>query len=92
MPTRKASWAIFIWTGFMALGIAAAALGIGGECRGLTGGEFAACEAAAWVRGNVGLFLLVILWLVGLVPLAFVWSVTRPKGDVRSPGDGSLSA
>lgn len=63
MPRRKASWAIAIWTAFMAIAIFAAALGIGED----------------WLNGAVGLTLLGFLWFVGFIPLWIVWSLTRPK-------------
>jgi hypothetical protein len=88
MPTRKATWAIVIWTVLMAIGILAAALGIGGDCGGLTGSEFGACQSAAWIRGGIGLTLLFILWFVGLVPLAIIWFVSRPKENVVVFGPG----
>jgi hypothetical protein len=82
MPTRKATWAILLWTGFMGVGIFAAALGIGGDCAGLSGSDLGACQADAWVRGVIGLALLLVLWFVGFVPLAIVWFVSRPKENV----------
>jgi hypothetical protein len=63
VPKRKASWAIAIWTAFMAIAIFAAALGIGED----------------WLNGAVGLTLLGVLWFVGFVPLWIVWSLSRPK-------------
>ena len=88
MPTRRTTWAITIWTVFMAVGILAAALGIGGDCAGLTGSELGACQSAAWIRGGIGLTLLFILWLVGLLPLAVLWLVSRPKENVVVFGPG----
>jgi hypothetical protein len=89
MGNRIATWAIVIWTGLMALGTFAAFLGIGGDCAGLVGGDLSACQADAWDRGAVGLMLLVFLWLVVLIPMAFVWFATRPKEDVSR---GNVSA
>jgi hypothetical protein len=88
MPTRKATWAILVWTAFMGIGMFAAALGIGGDCVGLTGSELASCQAGAWVRGGIGLALLLFLWFVGFVPLAIVWFVSRPKENVAVFGPG----
>jgi hypothetical protein len=63
---RVATWLIVIWTGLMALGILAAAMGINGD-------------ANAWFRGGFGLMLLVFLWFVVLLPMAAVWLISRPK-------------
>jgi hypothetical protein len=79
---RVVTWAILIWTAVMAVGILAAALGIGGDCAGLTGGELSACRDDAWVRGGIGLTLLVLLWGVVALPLAIVWLMSRPKENV----------
>jgi hypothetical protein len=68
MPTRKASWAIAIWTVFMAIAIFAAALGIGED----------------WLNGAIGLALLAFLWFVGFVPLGIVWYLSRPKPDIAA--------
>lgn len=76
---RLAIWAIVIWTGFMALGIYAAFLGIGGDCVSLSGSALTECQADAFARGSVGLGLLVILWLLVVVPLAVVWRASRPR-------------
>jgi hypothetical protein len=81
MGHRVATWAIVIWTGFMALAIVGAALGIGGDCIGLTGSELSACQADAVARGGVGLGLLVFLWLLFVAPLALWWSLSRPKAS-----------
>jgi hypothetical protein len=82
MPNRKATWAVLVWTVFMAVGILAAALNIGGDCVGLTGSDLSACQADAWIRGGIGLTLLLLLWFVGFVPLAIVWFVSRPRENV----------
>ena len=58
MPTRKASWAIAIWTVAMGVALLAAASGIGQDCGGLAGGELSSCQASAWGRGIIGLGLL----------------------------------
>jgi hypothetical protein len=79
MPVRKATWAILIWTVLMAVGILAAALGIGDECVGLSGSDFSACRTDAWTRGGIGLGLLLFLWFV---PVAIFWFVSRPKENV----------
>jgi hypothetical protein len=79
---RIATWAILIWTALMGVGIVAAFLGIGGDCVGLTGSALSDCQAAAWVRGGVGLTLLLLLWFVVFLPLAIVWFVSRPKENV----------
>jgi hypothetical protein len=65
MPTRKASWAMAIWTAFMGVAIFAAALGIGDN----------------WLNGAIGLSLLGLLWLIGLAPLWVIWYLSRPKRD-----------
>lgn len=82
MPIRKMTWAILIWTVLMAVGILAAALGIGDECVGFSGSDLSACRADAWTRGGIGLGLLLFLWLVVFVPLAILWFVRRPKENV----------
>lgn len=82
MTNRIATWAILIWTAFMAVGILAAFLGIGGDCAGLTGSELSRCQADAWVRGGIGLALLLFLWFVVLVPMGIVWFVSRPRENV----------
>jgi hypothetical protein len=79
MGNRIAAWAILIWSGLMAVGTFAAFLGIGQDCTGLTGSAFSSCQADAWNRGSVGLMLLVMLWLIVVIPLLFLWVVTRPK-------------
>jgi hypothetical protein len=84
MGHRVATWAIAIWTGFMALAIFGAFLGIGGDCVGLTGSDLSACQADAWARGGVGLGLLVFLWFVVVAPLAIWWFFTRPKGSAAA--------
>lgn len=78
MPTRKASWAIAIWTIFMGVAIVAAATGIGQDCAGLGGSELSSCQTDAWGRGITGLGLLGFLWFVGLVPLWMIWRASRP--------------
>jgi hypothetical protein len=78
MPTRKASWAIAIWTILMGVAIVAAALGIGQDCAGLVGSELSSCQTDAWLRGVTGLALLGFLWLVGFVPLWLIWRASRP--------------
>lgn len=82
MPNRKATWAILVWTVLMGVGIVAAALNIGNDCAGLTGSDLSACQGDAWIRGGIGLTLLVLLWFVGFVPLAIVWFVSRPRDNV----------
>jgi hypothetical protein len=79
---RIATWAILIWTAVMAVGILAAFLGIGGDCVGLAGSELSACQSDAWVRGGIGLTLLVLLWVVVAIPMAIVWFMSRPKENV----------
>ncbi|HJT63192.1 MAG TPA: hypothetical protein VJ839_00275 [Candidatus Limnocylindria bacterium] len=79
MAHRVSTWAIVIWSGFMALGIFAAFLGIGGDCIGLTASAFSECQADAWVRGGIGLSLLMVLWLIVAGPMAIVWFASRPK-------------
>ncbi len=79
MPTRKATWAIVIWTAFMAVAILAAALGLSNLGVGLAGGQLSACQGDAWARGGIGLMLLVILWLVVVAPLGLIWYASRPK-------------
>jgi hypothetical protein len=86
MPRRKATWAILAWTAFMGVGMFAPALGIGGDCVSLTGNDVAACQANAWVRGGIGLALLLFLWFVGFVPLASVWFLSRSKENVAVYG------
>jgi hypothetical protein len=88
MPTRKATWAILIWTAFMGVGILGAASGIGRDCVGLTGSELSACEADAWIRGGIGIALLLFLWFVVFLPLAIVWFASRPKENVAVFGPG----
>jgi hypothetical protein len=83
MAHRIATWAILIWTAFMAVGIFLAFLGIGGDCADLTGSELSTCQSDAWGRGVVGLGLLVGLWLVVAVLVGIVWRVTRPKETVQ---------
>lgn len=82
MLHRIATWAILVWTVLMAVGIVAAALNIGRDCVGLAGSELSACQADAWIRGGIGLTLLLLLWFVGFVPLAIVWFVSRPRENV----------
>lgn len=82
MGHRVTTWAILVWTGVMAVGTVAAFLGIGRDCAELTGSELSACQSDAWIRGGVGLALLVLLWLVVFVPLGIVWFVSRPKENV----------
>ena len=79
MPTRKASWAIAIWTVFMGVAIVAAATGIGQDCAGLAGSELSSCQNDAWFRGGTGLALLGFLWFVGFVPLWMIWRASRPR-------------
>ncbi len=78
MPTRKASWAIAIWTAAMGVAIVAAALGIGEDCAALAGAELSSCQGDAWLRGSIGLALLGFLWLIGFVPLWIIWRASRP--------------
>jgi len=82
VANRIVTGAILIWTALMALGIFAAFRGIGGDCVGLVGSEFSECQADAWVRGGIGLTLLLFLWFVVVVPLAVGWLVSRPKENV----------
>lgn len=84
MAHRIATWALVIWTVFMALGISAAYLGIGGDCVGLLGSELSACQADAWARGGIGLGLLLVLWLIVASPMAIAWFLTRPKAPTLS--------
>jgi hypothetical protein len=79
MPTRKASWAIVIWTSAMGVAIVAAALGIGQDCAGLLGAQLSSCQGDAWGRGVIGLALLGLLWFVGFVPLWMIWRASRPS-------------
>lgn len=79
MKVRKATWAILVWTVLMAVGIVAAALGIGDECVGLSGSDLSACRTDAWTRGGIGLALLLFLWFV---PVAIFWFVSRRKENV----------
>jgi hypothetical protein len=78
MAHRITTWLIVIWTGFMALGIAAAFLGIGGGCAALAEGAIASCQADAWGRGAIGHGLLLLLWFVVVVPMAVIWPASRP--------------
>jgi hypothetical protein len=89
MPNRVLTWVILIWTTLMGVGILAAFLGIGGDCAGLTGSELSACQADAWVRGGIGLTLLLLLWLVVFLPLAFIWYVSRPRHQKPIPGEAA---
>jgi hypothetical protein len=79
MAHRITTWLIVIWTGFMALGIVAAFLGIGSDCVAMAEREISSCQADAWGRGATGLGLLVLLWFVILVPIAIVWRASRPS-------------
>jgi hypothetical protein len=83
MGHRVATWAIVIWTAFMAVAIFLAFLGIGGDCAGLVGSEFSDCQADAWARGGIGLALLVALWFVVVLPFGIWWRVSRPKESLR---------
>lgn len=82
MVNRVATWAIVIWTGLMAVGIVAAALGIGGDCTLLTGTQLNTCQNDAWIRGGIGLTLLFLLWLVLFLPMAMVWLMSRPRENI----------
>ena len=86
MGNRIATWAILIWSGLMAVGTFAAFIGIGQDCTGLSGSELSACQADAWSRGSIGLMLLVMLWLIVVIPLVFLWTVTRPKENITQGG------
>lgn len=72
MFNRIMTGAIVGWTVFMGLGITLAAMGIGQD-------------SGAIARGAIGLALLVILWAVGLAPLALAWLASRPKGNTVTP-------
>ena len=80
MPTRISTWAILIWTVLVAVGTILAIRNIGGDCVGVS--DLAACQEAAWIRGGIGIALLMLLWFVGFVPLAIAWFITRPKENV----------
>jgi len=82
MVNRIATWAIVVWTALMAIGIFAAFRGIGGDCATLTGNELVACQSDAWIRGGVGISLLLLLWFVVAAPMAIAWFVTRPRDNV----------
>ena len=79
MPTRKASWAIAIWTAAMAVAILAAATGIGQDCAGLAGAQLSSCQSDAWGRGIIGLGLLVLIWFLVFLPLWGIWRATQPR-------------
>ena len=80
---RVTTWALLIWTVFMAVGIFAAFLGIGSDCTG-TGTALTDCQADAWGRGILGLSILVILWLVVAALLWIGRRVSRPKAKAGS--------
>lgn len=82
MGHRVVTWAILIWTAFMALGMFAAFLGIGDDCAGMTGSALSACQGSAWTRGAIGLGLLLFLWFVIVSPMVIVWLISRPKENV----------
>ncbi|HEX5013886.1 MAG TPA: hypothetical protein VFV72_06955 [Candidatus Limnocylindrales bacterium] len=82
MANRIITGVIAVWTVGMAIGIVAAGLGIGRDCAGLNGGELNACLADAWTRGGIGLAILFVLWLVVFLPMAIIWSISRPRENV----------
>jgi hypothetical protein len=79
---RFATWLLVVWTGLMGLGILAALMGIGADCVAPGGGELGSCLSDAWIRGSVGLMLLVFLWFVVAVPMWALFTHTRPKPNV----------
>jgi hypothetical protein len=79
---RFATWLLIVWTGLMGLGTLAALFGIGADCVAPGGGELGSCLSDAWIRGSVGLMLLVFLWFVVAAPLWVLFTHTRPKPNV----------
>ncbi len=77
---RKMTWVLWAWTALAALWI-----GVGftaenpSSCHGLS---HSACTAATNVGEGIGVFVIVIVWLIGFLFLSLIWFMTRPKGRV----------
>ncbi len=75
MP-RKASWALIIWTGLMALW---AATGLSSTNDACSNDPNVYCEAGATLGRGLGLTFLALVWFVGFLILGVIWLATRPQ-------------
>lgn len=76
---RKATWALVIWTGLMALWAVAGVSAVGDNCAGRTGSALEACQAGTAIGGGIGLTLIAMVWFIGFIVLALIWLMSRPQ-------------
>jgi len=82
---RKSAWALAIWNVLMILWFVRVISALDDfscatESRGF---GLAVCQAGAIIGQNFGVSLVIIVWLIGSIPLALLWLITRPKLEPR---------
>ena len=76
MPHRKASWAIYIWTGLM---VAWAVTGMSSVAP-CTGAYVDACQTGTTIGAGIALTFIGGLWFAGIILLSLVWFASRKEG------------
>jgi hypothetical protein len=79
---RKATWALVIWTGLMALWIISGIAGVSNNCAGLSGDDLELCQAGTAIGGGIGITFIFFIWFLGFVILGIIWLMSRPKENV----------
>lgn len=74
---RKATWLVIAWTAFMAVVATVVSSGGGGGCGQEEGSGRGACEMGASIVAGLSLFVVVVIWFVGLAFTCLVWLKTR---------------
>ena len=85
---RPLSWVIivvnilFVWWIFGGVGSA-----VNDSCKGLTGDDLTTCQAGTAVGAGIGVFFILILWVMIDIILLVIFLVTKKKGR-ECPGCG----
>ena len=79
---RKATWALVIWTLFMALWLAST---LRGEfsCDRETGAARAVCDAGASLGMSLGASLVGVVWFIGFITIGLIWLGSRRRSMPR---------
>jgi uncharacterized membrane protein len=76
---RKMTWAIWAWTIICAVWIGTGIASTGHlKCSGNLSAS--TCSAATTVGAGIGVFLILLLWLIVFLLLSVIWFMSRHKG------------
>jgi hypothetical protein len=74
---RKATWALVIWTGLIALWLVAGLSAVGNTPAGTE-----AEQAGRAIGAGIGVTLILFIWFIGFIVLGLIWLMSRPKDNV----------